>query len=291
MRLGRQRAQRHRGADETFDDLCRRFDLVDRNRLRTFLDRQQLAQRLSARHAGQTAPLAIRLGIAGLGRLLGGPHRERVVRVVLAGLAESHPAVVGHLRRPRARQALDVIEVDAADAGWHGGEAHLHHLGAEPERLEDLAAAVAADARDAHLGHDLQEAGLEGFAVAGGGFVARRREREVRVNRTRADGDQACDVVDIDRVARDRHDVGGHPSPGGEQVRVHGADRERHRDRKPNRACTAVAQCDHSAHLIGLPAQALQRVAQRLVRRVRRVEDDCVLQHAGQLGGAEDGRV
>ncbi len=210
--------------------------------------------------------------------------------MMLARLAKADAAVVGHRLRAAARGAVEVVEIRAADARRQGRKAHRHHLGAEPKRFQHLRAPIARDTGDTHLGHHLEQARLEGLAVARGGFIADRGECQVWMNRRRTDGDQARDVVDVDRVTRDRDDVGRHPPPGREEVRVHRAHRERHRHRHAVQRRTPVAQRDHAGDLAGLAAQAKERVAERFVRRVRRVEDGRALQHPRELGGAEHRR-
>jgi hypothetical protein len=109
---------------------------------------------------------------------------------------------------------IQVGKVHTADAGGHRREAHLHDLGPKAESFDDLAAAVARDTRDAHLRHDLQQACLESLSIAHLTFRTSRRQREVRVNSGRPDGDQAGDVVDVDGVTGDGDQVLRHPLTG-----------------------------------------------------------------------------
>ena len=44
---------------------------------------------------------------------------------------------------PRAEAPVEVGQVGATDARWDAGEAELHHLGAQPQGLDDLGPAVA----------------------------------------------------------------------------------------------------------------------------------------------------
>src|SRR5712691_1105160 len=111
--------------------------------------------------------------------------------MVLARLAEADAAVVGHRPRSAARGVVEVVEVRAANPRGHGWKARRHDLGAEPERFQHLRAPVAGDTGDAHLGHDLEQARLEGLAVARGGLIAGGGEGEVWMDRRRADGDEA----------------------------------------------------------------------------------------------------
>ncbi len=233
---------------------------------------------------------SISLDVSGLGGFLGGANRERVVGVVLSGLAEAHAAVVRHRLGSLASGVLDVVQVGAADPRGDRGEAQLHHLGTEAERLDDLGAAIARDAGDSHLGHDLQQSRLERLSVARRGFIAHGRERQVGMDRRRADGDQAGEVVHIDAVAGDGHDVGCHSPTGRKQMRVHGADRERHRHGQTVQRRPAVAQGDDPFSRFRLTTQSSQCVTQGFARRVRRIEDHRVFQHAGQLRSPEHRR-
>src|SRR6185437_14281026 len=52
VRLGGDGPQRHRAGREALDDLARRLDLVDRDRLEALLEREQAAQRRLARRLG-----------------------------------------------------------------------------------------------------------------------------------------------------------------------------------------------------------------------------------------------
>jgi hypothetical protein len=89
---------------------------------------------------------------------------------------------------------------------------------------DDLRAAVARDARDAHLGHDFQEPGFECFSVPDFTVRSGGRQRQVWVHRRRAEGDQARDVMNIDRVAGDGDDVLRHALPRLQQALVNRTD-------------------------------------------------------------------
>ena len=140
--------------------------------------------------------------------------------MVLAGLAEPHTPVIRRGAGSRACVLLQIGEVRAADSRRHCWEAHLHHLGAETEGLEHFCAAIASDAGDAHLRHHLEQPRLESFAISRRCFVADRGEREIRMHRSGADRDQACDVMHVHRITGDCDDVGGHAPSGCEQVRM-----------------------------------------------------------------------
>src|SRR5258708_17578584 len=59
---------------------------------------------------------------------------------------------------PLEDRSSQIFESEAANAVWCAREAHVDHRVVQTEALEDLAAAVAADRRDAHLRHDLEHA-------------------------------------------------------------------------------------------------------------------------------------
>ena len=299
MRFRRQRAQRHRGADEALDDLRSGLDLLDVDWRSCGLDSDELAQRLRLAHAGQASKLEEGFMVVFASGPLRRADRKRVVCVMLAELPEPHAAVVGQLRdlvvAGRVQcHGLNVIEVHTADLRRHCGEAHLHHLGAETERFEDLRTAVAVDARDAHLGHDLEQPDLERLAIAG--FSLRRRgaggrEGKIRMNGGCADADEASDVVNIDDITCDRDHVLGHALARLQQGFVHRAHRKRHRDRKPARSSAAIAQHDNTSGCARFAAEPDERVAQRFVVRIRGVKHRRVLEHSSQLGGAEHRRL
>ncbi len=110
------------------------------------------------------------------------------------------------------------------------------------------------------------------------------------MHRCGADCDEARDVVDVDRVAGDRDDVGGHTLAGAQEVRVHSADGKGHRYGHPLRHRPAVAQSHDPVNFFRLAAQARQRVSQGFTCGVRCVQDRRFFEHARELRGAEDRR-
>jgi hypothetical protein len=63
------------------------------------------------------------------------------------------------------RVLFQARQAEARDAAVHAGEIVGHKRAGEAERLEIVAAAIGRDDRDAHLGHDLQQARLNGGLV------------------------------------------------------------------------------------------------------------------------------
>ena len=131
-------------------------------------------------------------------------------------------------------------------------ERHLHGVGADADGLEDLRGVVRGQQRDADLGHDLEQAGVDGLAVVVERHVhtdgrnlavvhqrlglGRRVPgphavvRRVGEHRARAEPDQARDVVGAPGLRRLRHDRGLQPAVSLEQVLVHCANRQERRD-------------------------------------------------------------
>ena len=296
VRLRRKRSKRHRGADETLDDHGRGLDLVDVDGAYG-RDGHQVSQRLRSVHPRQAPPLAVRARVAFLRCLLRSAHSDRVVRVVLAGFSETHPAVIrqrsGHLGDALAHHLVDVGEVGAADAGGHAREAPLHYLGAEAERLEHMSASIAGRRGDAHLRHHLQQPRVQSFAVGGLPVWTSSRERKVWMDGRGADRDQASHVMNIDDVTGDGNDVTRHPGSGSEQMLVNRADRERHRYGRARRVelGAAIAEGDDALHLAGLEAQPLELVCKGTVRSAGGIQHRGLLEHARELAGTEHRRL
>ena len=163
------------GVIEALADLGDGFHLVDGDR---GLADDSKASRSRMAMGGR---FSMRLGIA-LEGLVGFRGHGRLQHVDEAGLpgmglaaaAEAVEAADGQRRvilAPGApvqlqHPALDAHHADAGDARRHVGEIFRHHGAREAERLEEAAAAIAGDHGDAHLGHDLQQALVEGLAIA-----------------------------------------------------------------------------------------------------------------------------
>ena len=171
VRLARDRAEAHRAGGEALDDLDRRLDLVERDRLFRQLELHQPAQ-------GQQ-PLALlvdRVGeqavfgqVVAAHRMLQPRHRVRRPGVLLAAQAVGIVAAdIEHVAIDRIvaigvavpRDALlgDVLEPDAFESRRRAGEIFLDEGRGQPDRIENLRAAIGLVGRDAHLGHHLQHA-------------------------------------------------------------------------------------------------------------------------------------
>src|SRR5206468_639359 len=114
---------------------------------------------------------------AGLGRVLEPEDGLGVEQVEFAIAAPLVLAALEELDRPDIAAAIgaavmgerlggDLRQADPADARGRLVEVAADELLVEPDRLEDLGAAVALDRADAHLGHDLDDALLDRLAIA-----------------------------------------------------------------------------------------------------------------------------
>ena len=80
-------------------------------------------------------------------------------------------------------------------------KAKLHHFVVEAEDVEQVRAAIAVDHRDAHLGHDLRQAQVEGMKHVGFALfrveIARRFERQPRADSAGAVAEQDRGVMQV----------------------------------------------------------------------------------------------
>ena len=268
VRLGRQRAQRDRRGVEAAQQVRRVGHLVQRRRRIGLLQLQQVAQR---RRRPRVHRVRVRLpvaGVAGARRALQRHHHVRVVHVVLAAVHVLQQAA--DVRRlalvPGARVQLagfqiEPFEADAADPRRRFGEAQVDDLRIQPDDLEQLRAAVAADGADAHLRDDLRQALVDALAVAAADLrllaalldlqdaapaqVEQRLVGQVRIHRGGAHADQAGDMVRVARGAGldDQVDVAAQALAA--QVMVHRAGGEQGMHHRPALLRAAVAQHHH----------------------------------------------
>ncbi len=187
-------------------------------------------------------------------------------------------------RRPRVGARVPVERLagehgaaDSADPRGRAGEVALDERRLEPDRLEDLRAAVGGDRRDPHLRDRLQQALRDPLDRAllrlldGQRFrqpalldeLGERLEHHVGVDGGGAVADQGREVVDVARLARLDHEPGLQARPLAHEVVVHRGDREQRRDRDAFGAEVPVGE-DQDVHaagerLVGLPADPLER--------------------------------
>ena len=145
----------------------------------------------------------------------------------------------------------DGIEADSAQRRRRSREVPVDQLARQPHRLEYLGTAVTLKRRDAHLGHDLEQALADGLHVQVDGCRCMRRvgtcrvrrggdvcgadglERERRIDGARAIAEQQRDLRDLTGLIRANDDAGVGPDPRADQVMMDGRYGEQRRERGP----------------------------------------------------------
>ena len=152
----------------------------------------------------------------------------------------------------------DLGVTDAADRRGRAGEVVLDQLFGDAEGFEHLRAAVGEQRGNTHLGHDLEQAGVDGGLVieagllggdrfgrlAGGGQCGDQLERKVGVHCIGTEGEQGGDLVNVTGFAGFDHEVGLQAQAGADQLLIDRTDREQHRDGGVGGGCAAVGD-DH----------------------------------------------
>ncbi len=196
-------------------------------------------------------------GVRGTGRgqRLEGARVGRAVEVELAVAAEAGEAGVGEpVRSDGGRERAGLLEpgqlhgrevrgLQAAGPGRGGGEAAGDEVGSELDRLEQLAADIARDGRDAHAREHLAQPGVEGgehvrdrglrrdlLRAARAGLLADELEQQARVDDARAGGDDHREAVHVEHVAGVDREVGASAQPRLGERGVDGARGEHGRD-------------------------------------------------------------
>jgi hypothetical protein len=82
---------------------------------------------------------------------------ERVVAADIEHVAVERVVAIG-LRVPDQRLVGDREQIGPFDRRRGAGEVFVDKRAFEPDRVEDLGAAIGLVGRDAHLGHDLEQA-------------------------------------------------------------------------------------------------------------------------------------
>ena len=171
MRFVADRTEAHRAGAEALDDFCGGFDFLEPERLLGRLEFHQSAdgQQAFVLLVDRTRELVVIAGVVAAHSMLQLRDRLRRPCVRLAAQAElvdpadiEHPCIerivtVG-LRMTQHGFFGHFGEADALDRGGRAGEIGVDEVGIEPDRVEDLGAAIGLVGRDAHLGHDLENA-------------------------------------------------------------------------------------------------------------------------------------
>ena len=282
-------AEGHGRGDEALQDRLFRLHLVDGHR-GARPDAQQRAQ------GARVGPVAVDRGrVLAERRVVPLPHRALQQGDGLGGEQVPLPAaplvvqaagrqgelgvrvarVLGSGREPRLVQRpflpLHLLQADAADARGGAGEGQLQQLGPDAQGLEALRAPVAAQGGDAHLGHDLGQALLDGRDVVLRGLlggelgvqvsallqVADGVEGQVGIDPAGPEADQAGEVVHLAGLAGLDHQRAEVPLAAPDQVVVDAADGQQSGDGRPLGPRAAVAQDDQGGPLVD-PALGLQ---------------------------------
>ena len=263
VRFLAQRSVRHRAARETLDDRLDRLDLVERHRLPVGDELQEIArlERLPVMDEGCEAVV---LGAVAAGNspaqslrshgLVERGHDLRARRVRLASLSMLEEARVLERRPvrrgrnlPLANVPLQLGETDAAEWARGSPEAAVDNLLREPDRVEELGAAVARHVRDPHLRHHLHDAVLDRGAKPALRLVGRRMvaadlvcgshggnglEREPRADRLGPVPEQAGEVMYLARLVARDHDRGERAEADFDETVVDGPGSEKRRHRR-----------------------------------------------------------
>ena len=266
VRLGGDRAQRHRPGGESLDDLGCGLHFVQRNGFRRIhLELEQAAQR----------HMAAALVVDDLGVFLVGLELARTRAVLQLGdrirrphvLLTAHPPgvlatslqhrcqhrVVAVGRLVHAQGFLgDLEHADAAHLRSGAAEVLVHHRLVQTDGLEELRAAVGHVGAHAHLGHDLRQTLADGLHVVVDGLVGRQIARQVSVHRgqgfhgqvgvhgLRAVAGQRGEVVHLARAAGFHHQACRGAQALTHQVLVHGRQRQQGGNGHLLTVCAAV---------------------------------------------------
>ena len=246
----------HRAGGEPFDDFLLRLHLGQRNRPagRVLVEVQQSPQRgvagaLLVGVPGES-PIGVFVILARRHLQVGDGFRIPHVRVAMTAPMEI--AWVRQHRRggdaaPRKADRVAAlhflgqhVKAHALHAARRAAETPLHHFVRKPDRLENLRALVGLQGGNAHLGHHLQHAFADAFAVrlhhvrigadmicigqiACSSCVPQRLEREIGIHGVRPEPHQQAMVMHFPRFAGLHHDADPGAARGAHQVVMHGA--------------------------------------------------------------------
>ena len=268
----------HRAGLEALGDLRPRLHFLDRNRRGERLELEEAPQ--AAEVLGlvveQRRVFVVQLLVAVARRFLQLGDADRVEEVILAvasplvipanveievardpdgriGAAVAHPDFLGQR-----------VKVRPLHAGRRGGEVLVDDLAVQADGFEYLPAAVAVQRRDAHLGHDLQQALVErldvvldrGLHVGDGGNLLvdpqllDRLEGDVRVDGARAVAEQEGHVVHFPRLAAFHDDPATGPLAFPYEMVMNSGRREQRRNRRHFRGLRTVGQDQQRAAIL-----------------------------------------
>ena len=302
------RAIRHGAGVKAADDVERGLHLVERNRRAAAdIKVEQVAQAHGTAGAVQAGAVLLKgvvtvLAAGGLQQV----DSLRIDEVILA--AERAPlgqTQRGQLIGCRALKdsergvvalvllALNVLDTHTAHTAHRAGEVRVDELRRKAHGLEDLRRMVALHRRDAHLGHDGDDAGGRSLVVVGDALLGRHvqvaacrqiadtRVCVVRIDAARGVAHQCRKVVRGHGVAALHHDVGKGTHAGADQVVVHAAHGEQRRHGHLARSGT-IAQ-HHDAHAVA--DRSLNVLCKLLERSLQRALAGIAAVHSAETAG------
>ncbi len=253
--LAADRAEAHGAGGEALDDVGSGLDLFDGDRLVGPLELHQPADsqqpfallvdprgeglvfvgRVAAHGVLQPGDAVGRPGVVlaaqAEGIVAAGIEHGAVDRAVAVGVAVAAHRLLG-----------DLLPARALDGGGRAGEVFLDEARMQADRVEDLRAAIGLIGRDAHLGHDFQQALADRLDIVLLHLVGLLRqailqaqllqglEGEVGVHRLGAIARQAAEMMDLADLARFDHQAGLGAEPTADQVMMHGRRRQQRRN-------------------------------------------------------------
>ena len=200
------------------------------------------------------------------------PQAEGQLAAGVEGIAEVVRSAV-RLPMPADRLLGHLFEADPFDDGVGAGEVLLDELPGQSDGVEDLSTAIGLEGRDAHLGHDLLHALLDGIDVPLLRLPALRLGRvieqgdgiegEVRVDGFGAVAAQQAEIVDLPGLAGLDHQADLRPESFANEVMVHGGGGQQRRYGDPGAVDATVGEDqDVVARLDAFgspPAQPIER--------------------------------
>ena len=265
MRLAADRPEAHGASGEPLDDLRSGLDLVQAER----------GLRIAEPHEAAQGQVAFGLVVDGLGEgqvlvgqvashgMLQTRNRLRRPSVALTpetvGVDPAHIEHVGVDRQvaigvsvPPDRLLGDLHQARPLDGGGGSGEVGVDELARQAHSVKDLGAAVGLVGRNAHLGHDLQNALADGLDVVLAHLIGGLRqavarpevlkglEGEVGVDRLGAIAGKDAEVMHLAGLTRLNHQSGLHAQSLADQVMMDRRSRQGGGDRDPVARCLTV---------------------------------------------------
>ena len=265
--LGRKRAEGHAGRGEAAADVLDGLNLVDRHGCVRGDEIEQVARADGLALVDRLHVFEELLALAAaLDEAVEREHDLRVEGVELATAALGDLVVAAVVERGRFGSTVaglmtahgvvaNLLQADAADLRNGSQEREVDDFLRDADGFEGLRPAIAGDGRDAHLRHDLQHSVLDAGAEVGDRLVERDRavfpgldrltngvDGDVGIDGRRAEADEAGEVVDVPGFARLADEGAAEPLAFADEVMVHRADGEQHRDRDLGRFSAAVAE-------------------------------------------------